>query len=140
MTMALASSSHHKTAPRDHAVTGSIHWLLRLEGALALTLSVIAFRDVGGTWALFAVLFLVPDATMLGYLINPAVGAWIYNAGHTYLAPGALALAGLLLGQPLLYALAAIWSAHIGWDRLAGYGLKYASSFHANHLQIRTTK
>lgn len=27
-----------------------------------------------------------------------------------------------------------IWSAHIGFDRALGYGLKYASGFGATHL------
>ena len=30
--------------------------------------------------------------------------------------------------------LSLIWAAHIGIDRLAGYGLKYPSDFHDTHL------
>ncbi|HEY2386937.1 MAG TPA: DUF4260 family protein, partial [Candidatus Binatia bacterium] len=32
------------------------------------------------------------------------------------------------------YAGALIWLAHIGMDRLLGYGLKYPTSFHHTHL------
>jgi hypothetical protein len=44
-----------------------------------------------------------------------------------------LALAGLALG-PLAYGLAAIWVAHIGFDRLLGYGLKLETGFEQTHL------
>jgi hypothetical protein len=36
--------------------------------------------------------------------------------------------------QPLLLALGLIWLAHIGMDRLLGYGLKYADHFQHTHL------
>ena len=42
-------------------------------------------------------------------------------------------LAGLALG-PLAFGLAAIWAAHIGFDRLLGYGLKLETGFEQTHL------
>jgi hypothetical protein len=38
-------------------------------------------------------------------------------------------------GRPALLAVALIWIAHIGFDRLLGYGLKYISDFKHTHLQ-----
>ena len=52
------------------------------------------WRTIGttGSWGLFALLFLVPDVSMIGYFVNPRVGAITYNAVHTYVGP--LFLAG----------------------------------------------
>jgi hypothetical protein len=114
--------------------TAAVPVILRVEGLIELTLAVLVYRHIGAGWPMFAVLFLVPDVSMLGYLANPRIGAWAYNFGHTYVAPALLALAGLVTATPLLYALASIWAAHIGFDRLLGYGLKYPTAFRATHL------
>jgi len=119
------------------ATEGGVQALLRLEGAAALAGSVIAYRATGGDWLFFAALFLLPDLSMLGYLINRRVGAPIYNAAHTYLAPAALAVLGWSLGSTALVQGAFIWAGHVGFDRLMGYGLKYARGFGATHLGQR---
>jgi Domain of unknown function (DUF4260) len=79
-------------------------------------------------------LLLVPDLAIVGYVVSPRVGALLYNAGHTYLLPAAMAVAGVLADRPLVLGLALIWLAHIGMDRVAGYGLKYPSDFTDTHL------
>ena len=72
---------------------------------------------------------------MLGYLAGrPCWGARIYNAVHTYIVPGVLALAALLLHTRGLMPFALIWFNHIGVDRLLGYGLKYGEGFGYTHL------
>jgi len=110
--------------------------MLRLEGGVALAAAVWAYHLLGGGWAMFALLFLLPDVSMLGYLRDPKLGAWVYNLGHTTLAPALLAVVWWG-GQGSLMAL--IWLAHIGFDRLLGYGLKYADDFHHTHLgDVRT--
>jgi len=108
--------------------------VLRAEGAGALVLAVLAFGQLGVSWWLFALLFLVPDIAMLGYLAGPRLGAALYNAAHTYVLPLALGLAGLASAHPLAVAVAAIWVAHIGFDRLLGYGLKLPTGFGDTHL------
>ena len=107
--------------------------LQRLEGLAALVLGVVAYAWLGQSWWVFALLFLAPDLAMLGYLRSPRLGALTYNLVHTYVAPAMLALAGLALG-PLAFGLAAIWAAHIGFDRLLGYGLKLETGFEQTHL------
>jgi hypothetical protein len=49
--------------------------------------------------------------------------------------PGLLALAGLVVG-PIAFGLAAIWVAHIGLDRVLGYGLKLEGGFEQTHLGL----
>jgi len=123
-----------KVAPGVTA--GGVAATLRLEGGAALAASVLGYQALGGNWWVFAVLFLVPDLSMLGYLLNRRAGAFFYNLGHSYLSPAALALAGCLTDTPSLYPIALIWTAHIGFDRLLGYGLKYSAGFGVTHLGL----
>jgi hypothetical protein len=89
----------------------------------------------GGSWWLFALLLLAPDLSMLGYLARPRVGAILYNVFHSYPLPAALGIFGMLAGAPLAVSVALVWFAHIGMDRLMGYGLKYPTAFKDTHLQ-----
>jgi len=129
-----ALSNPSETRPIAISATGSVLLLLRAEALIEFALAVSAYISIGGTWTLFAILFLAPDITMLGYLANPRAGARLYNAGHTYFTPALLALAGFLMASPLLYGPALVWAAHIGFDRLLGYGLKYPAAFGVTHL------
>lgn len=98
-------------------------------------LTAALYARTGASWWLFAALWIVPDLGLLGYLASPCRGARSYNALHTYLLPGLLALAALLTraSAPLI-PIALIWANHIGIDRMLGYGLKYAEGFRFTHL------
>jgi hypothetical protein len=108
--------------------------LLHAEGAVLLCFAVALYARTGAGWLLFALLLLAPDLSMLGYLAGTRVGAVVYNAVHAGVAPAVLLAAGALADRQLLLALALIWFAHIGMDRLAGYGLKYPTDFKDTHL------
>ena len=114
--------------------TGTVRKILRLEGLTALVVSVAVYAYWGQHgWGLFALLFLLPDLSLLGYLRGPRVGAAVYNLAHTYVVPAVLGIAGVLwLG--LFFAIGLIWSAHIGLDRMIGYGLKLPTAFRETHL------
>jgi hypothetical protein len=113
---------------------GAPSLLLRLEGAIVLAGAIAAFAHQGGGWGMFAALFLVPDLSLLGYLAGPRIGAAVYNAGHSHAMPATLAAVAWLVGSPALLLGATIWVAHIGFDRMLGYGLKYTSGFRDTHL------
>lgn len=100
--------------------------LLRLEGLGALGIALLLYHAVGGAWALFGMLFFAPDLGILAYLGGRRLGAITYNALHTYLWPALMFAAGFTLGRSLPMALALIWTAHIGVDRVLGLGLKYS--------------
>lgn len=132
-------SIHPKTFTQDSAekrASGALAptLLLRLEGAAVLAGSVAVYAHLHLSWLAFAVLFLAPDLFMLGYRFGPKIGAAVYNAGHTYLAPAALCAFGLFAGAPMLVGVGLIWFAHIGFDRLLGYGLKHDDAFGHTHL------
>ena len=108
--------------------------MLRAEGAAMLVGGTALYWLNGESWWLFALLLLAPDASMAGYLANPRVGAAVYNVFHSYPLPAALGTFGLLAGAPLAVGFATVWFAHIGMDRMVGYGLKYESGFKDTHL------
>jgi len=109
--------------------------LLRTEEAILLLLTLFVYQHLHYSWLLFAILFLTPDLFMLGYLANVRIGSAIYNFAHTYITPGILLAIAYLAVKPQLFPLALIWTAHIGFDRLLGFGLKYPTNFKDTHLQ-----
>ena len=112
--------------------SGSVRLWLRVEGFAVLVVAVYLYARSEHSWVAFAALFLVPDISFVGYLAGPRVGAVVYNLAHSYVGPLLLALAALMNGQALTWAL--IWAAHIGFDRALGYGLKYPTSVGETHL------
>lgn len=108
--------------------------LLRLEGAAAALAALGLFTVTGADWRLAVICFLLPDLAMLGYLFGSRIGAVSYNAAHTYLGPAALGMIGWAAAASPAVALAAIWTMHIGVDRMLGYGLKSPAGFRSTHL------
>jgi hypothetical protein len=121
-------------AESNGTVTGGLRALLRLEGLALFAGMTLLYAIWGGSWWVYALLFLAPDVSFLGYLAGPRAGAFIYNAAHSYMAPVALMTSGFGLDSPLTLSIAMIWLAHIGFDRALGYGLKYAAGFGFTHL------
>ncbi len=115
-------------------VTGGVKLLLRLEGLTLFAAMVALYAVRGGSWGLFALLFLAPDLSFAAYLAGARTGALVYNAVHSTMAPVAALVFGFGLASPLTLSIAMIWLAHIGIDRALGYGLKYAAGFGDTHL------
>jgi hypothetical protein len=109
--------------------------LLRAEEAVLLALTIFAYQHLHYSWLLFVLLFLAPDLSMLGYLINTRIGAATYNFAHTLTLALALLLTSYVEQWRQITPLALIWVAHIAADRLLGYGLKYPTYFKDTHLQ-----
>ncbi|MEZ4519386.1 MAG: DUF4260 domain-containing protein [Chloroflexota bacterium] len=113
------------------------HWsmlavLLRLEVMVLATATAVYFLS-GYQWWVFLLLF-APDLSALGYLAGPRIGSVCYNAVHTIIGPLLLGFVGWQLGSGLALQLALIWLAHIGLDRVLGFGLKYPDAFKHTHL------
>jgi hypothetical protein len=116
------------------AVTGGLRTLLRLEGLTLFAGMTLLYGVWDGSWWIYAILFLAPDLSFAAYLAGPRIGAIVYNAAHSYMAPMALMVTGFATGSPLVLSIAMIWLAHIGIDRALGYGLKYNAGFGFTHL------
>ena len=116
------------------AVDGGVRNLLRAEGFVLLSFAVALYWRSGGDWKQFAILFLAPDLSLLGYAAGPRIGAAAYNTLHSTIGPLLLAVLGIALSLQLATLLALIWIAHVGFDRALGYGLKHIRGFGFTHL------
>lgn len=109
--------------------------VLRIEGLVALSLSIyFYFFNLQFSWIVFAILLLAPDLSMLGYLKNNKAGSIWYNLFHTYSIPILIIIYSQLVHTDMFLMVGLIWTAHIGMDRMLGFGLKYPSNFQDTHL------
>lgn len=108
--------------------------LLKIEELFSALLAFYLFLALPYAWWWFFVLFLLPDISMVGYLISPKLGAVTYNFVHHK----AIAITTYLLGSyfnlPLLQLSGLIMFGHSSFDRALGYGLKYSDAFTHTHL------
>jgi len=116
------------------SVSGVPLVLLRVEDAAMLAAAVVVYAHVHESWWWFAGLFLVPDISMLAYVRGPRLGALCYNAAHTSTFAFVLVGVGWWQHYPLVLCIGLIWLAHIAFDRMLGYGLKYPTGFGDTHL------
>lgn len=110
---------------------------LRIEGLTVLVLMIYGYFTMNGPIWMFILLILAPDLSMLGYLAGPRFGSLIYNIAHTYTLPITLGAIGFWANIQIAIFIALIWTAHIGIDRLFGYGLKFKTGFKNTHLSHR---
>jgi hypothetical protein len=129
----VSASADVATRP-DGTVTGVPRRWLRLEGAVLVAGALIAYSPTGQPWWLVPLALLVPDVLMVGYLRGSRLGAQLYNLAHSTVLPAAMIAFGWWQTRPLVLALGLIWLAHVGFDRLLGYGLKYDDHFQHTHL------
>jgi len=98
-------------------VAGAPRRWLRLEAAVLLAGSLIAYSATGQPWWLVAVTILVPDLLAAGYLGGTRLGAHMYNVAHSTALPAAVVGLGWWQGRPLVLA----W-AWCGWRTSARTG------------------
>lgn len=109
---------------------------LRIE-ELAMTVAAIYFLslyDLGLPVWLWVILFFTPDIGMLGYVINTQTGAFTYNLFHHKGLAIAIAAIGFYINNEIIIATGILLFAHSSFDRIWGYGLKFADSFKNTHL------
>ena len=109
-----------------------VHWQ-KLEAVFILLASILAihFTHESHWWL---ALILVPDMFAMGYLKDNSLGAFMYNLSHSFLLPAGLVMVGLFSGKTIVTCLGLVWLAHIGMDRMLGYGLKETGGFKHTHL------
>ena len=115
--------------------------LLKAEEAAVLALAVILNQMmIPYAWWLYWALFLTPDLSMIGYLVNTKVGAALYNIGHHKgIAVLCFAL-GLIISSTAWQFTGLLLLGHSSFDRVFGYGLKFPDHFKNTHLGWIGTK
>lgn len=108
--------------------------LIKLEELAMFLLSILLFATLSFDWWWYPLLILAPDLGMLGYLINPKVGALSYNIFHHKGLAIVLGAIGFVWWIPSLYLAGIILFGHASMDRVLGYGLKFNDDFKHTHL------
>ncbi len=110
--------------------------ILKLEEAAIFLICIFLFSKLDFAWWWFPALLFLPDIGMIGYIINPKIGAFTYNLLHHRLLASLVAVYSLTYGNEYWQIAAIILFAHISLDRVLGYGLKYNDSFNNTHLGV----
>lgn len=108
--------------------------LLKLEEFGQFLLAIVLFVQMNYPWWFFPACLLLPDLSMIGYLLNDRVGAWTYNFFHHKLVAVIIMGSGYWSGIPVISLIGVILLAHSSMDRIFGYGLKFKDSFNNTHL------
>jgi hypothetical protein len=110
--------------------------ILRLEGAALLLVSLGLYYVNDFSWWLFACLILLPDISLIGYVKDSTLGAFIYNVFHSKVGPAVLFTLGNLVYIDIALPISLIWFCHINFDRMVGIGLKEVRGFNYTHLGL----
>ena len=112
----------------------SVDWILRAESLAVFVVGVLLYLQLNGSALWLLPLLLVPDASMVGYLGNPRLGAITYNLAHNLVTSLVLLGIGWFAAIAPLALAGAVLLAHVGMDRTLGYGLKLPTDFKDTHL------
>lgn len=108
--------------------------LIKLEELGQFLFSIVLFNQLDYVWWIFPACLLLPDFSMLGYLVNPKAGARLYNIFHHKLLGLLVLILGYWMDHMLLSLTGIILFGHAAMDRIFGYGLKYTDDFKHTHL------
>ena len=108
--------------------------IIKIEEFAKLILAFIMSLYLGYSWWVFLAWLLIPDLSMIGYLINNKRGAWLYNIFHHQALAIFIGLSGIFLTSPELQLIGLVLFGHSALDRALGYGLKYNDDFKHTHL------
>lgn len=115
--------------------------VLKLEELGMWIACIILLYAIHVEWWLYLLMFLGPDLSMLGYMINNKVGAWSYNLFHHKGIAAIILIVGAIISNnnifsswAWLFPIGLVLLGHSSMDRFFGYGLKYENGFKFTHL------
>lgn len=107
----------------------------KIEGLALAALATAQFLSRGFDWYWLIIMFFVYDISMIGYLKSPRYGALTYNVVHSFILPGFILTAAIIIeDNRALFFIGLTWLFHIAVDRFLGYGLKKEAGFRHTHL------
>lgn len=112
------------------------HIVIRLENFCIAIVGLLIYAHFALDWLTFFYFILLPDLSIIAYVINNRIGALSYNLSHNYIIPSLLLILYVISNQPILLSIGLIWMIHIAFDRAMGFGLKYSHHFKATHLNL----
>lgn len=108
-------------------------YIVKLEWLTLFLLGSYVFIDETSIlW--FLLLLLSPDLSMVGYLVNNRIGAYLYNFVHHIGLAVLYVFIGHQLEIELLFLAGVLLFTHSALDRMSGYGLKLEKGFQYTHL------
>jgi len=108
--------------------------IIQIEELGIFLFGIYLFALLPFAWWWFPLLLLVPDFSMLGYLLGNKAGAAAYNVFHHRAIALGLYMIGIYTGNSYLQLAGVIIFSHASMDRIFGYGLKYEQGFKFTHL------
>ena len=110
--------------------------LIQAEAIVPFLISILLLNrlPVHFEWWTWIPIFLAPDLSMLGYLINNNAGAFTYNLFHHQLVAIGIVVIGILLQLPYVELAGLVLLGHSSLDRVMGFGLKLSTGFKFTHL------
>jgi hypothetical protein len=109
-------------------------YLIRLEELIKLAAAFYFSWAIGFSPLVFILFVLVPDVSMIGYIVNSRWGAYLYNLTHHQAVGIALIAGGYIIKENHVIFAGLILVAHSSLDRTLGFGLKYEDDFKHTHL------
>lgn len=111
-------------------------YLLVIEELAQCILAIIGLylQSITLAWWVWPIVFLAPDISMVGYLINNRAGAILYNFFHHKAVAIILIVSGYIYAMPIILLIGLVLYGHSAMDRVFGYGLKYFTGFKHTHL------
>jgi hypothetical protein len=110
--------------------------IISIEEVAMFLLAIFGFSLLPFSWWVFPALLLLPDLSMIGYLINTKIGAIVYNLFHHKALAILIYVVGYQFSNSIFQLVGVILFAHASMDRVFGYGLKYFTDFKHTHLGI----
>ena len=110
--------------------------ILRIEELAQLATCIYIFSLLNFSWWWLAILLLTPDIGILGYAVNPKIGALSYNFFHNKIVAVLSYALGIYFNADILKLAGVILYAHTAMDRALGYGLKHSDAFEHTHLGV----
>lgn len=114
--------------------SNQMNGLLRLEEVGQFLLSILLFNQLNYAWWVFPACILLPDLSMIGYLVNTKIGTWLYNFFHHKFVAIMVLTLGFTLNNSTITLTGLILFGHSAMDRIFGYGLKFNDDFKHTHL------
>ena len=99
--------------------------ILRIEEAAMAVIAIflIARMNLGFSWWVYALLFLSPDISFIGFIFGERKGNAVYNLFHFKAIAVILWISGIIMNMDFLALVGLMMFAHASFDRLVGFNL-----------------